>query len=173
MLFEARIYFDFADPAVWRLYRFLVAAAGAGAELRTEWRPFAVDGSGSNRGLSSYEAVRAADHDRHGAYLQALLMATHLSGADPDDSATHAAAAKAAGIAPDIVATPEAWGEAVAESTAEARKLGVTEVPSLYRHGPVARVALSGAAEEGDVLARLAMIVGILEDDGIWEVSKP
>lgn len=173
MLFEARIYFDFIDPAVWRFYRFLVAAGAAGAELRTDWRPFAADGSGSNRGLSSYEAVRAANHDRHGTYLQTLLMAHHISGEDPDDPATHAGAAEAAGIAPEVVATPAVWDEAVVESTAEARQLGVAGVPSLYRHGPVTRISLSGAAAEGDVLGRLARIDGILEDDGIWEVNKP
>jgi len=173
MLFTARIYFDFSEPGVWRFYRFLVAAAKAGAELRTDWRPFAADDSGSHLALGSYEAVRTTDHDRHGKYLQALLMANHVSGEDPDDPASQARAAEIAGIAPQIVTEAEGWLDAVETSTVEAQRLGVSAVPSLYRHGPVARVSLTAAAEGGDVLQRLAMIDGILEDDGIWEIAKP
>lgn len=173
MLFAARIYFDFTDPAVWRLYRFLVAAEKAGAELRTDWRSFGAGPSSSARALGSYEAVRASDPDRHGAYLQAMLVARHMSGEEPGHPSVQAGAAAAAGVDPGVVADPDRFEGAVAESTAEGRRLGVTAVPSLYRHGPVAHVSLTAASETGDVLRRLATIDAFLEDDGIWEVSKP
>ena len=98
MLFQGRIYYDFS-PAVWRFYRFLTAAANAGAELRLEWRPYLSEGDvQSSEGLALVEAVRQRFPDRHGAYLQALLALRHLEGADLTDPGVVAAAAASAAI---------------------------------------------------------------------------
>jgi hypothetical protein len=65
------------------------------------------------------------------------------------------------------------WFDKVAESTLEGRKLGVTDTPTLYRHGPVLHVETNMAALSGDVLERLSLIDGVLGDDGIWRLTKP
>jgi hypothetical protein len=174
-VFEGRVYFDFTEPAVWRFYRFLTAAARGGAELRLDWRPFMAD-PGNETGLAalaSYEAVRDQHVDRHGAYLQALLSLHHLDAAHLAADQTLRTAAESAGV-PESV--PLGWGEyreSVLTSTGEGHALGVTATPSLYRHGPVMRVDVNPAAYEGDVTGRLRVIELVLEDDGIWGLVKP
>lgn len=173
MRFEGRVYFDFVNPAVWFLYRFLAVAAKAGADLRMDWRPFDVDGDvASRRALASFAAVRDEFPERQGAYLQALLALRHHQGEDLGSSDILASAADAARVAAPSVAETE-WFDAVAESTLEGRKLGVSETPTLYRHGPVLHVETNMAALSGDVLERLKLIDGVLGDDGIWRLTKP
>jgi hypothetical protein len=173
MRFEGRVYFDFVNPAVWWLYRFFGVAAKDGADLRLDWLPFDVDGDvTSARALAGYVAVREEYPERHGAYLQALLALRHHQGADLADSDTLAAAADAARVAAPSVANIE-WFDKVAASTLEGRKLGVTDTPTLYRHGPVLHVEMNMAALSGDVLERLRLIDGVLADDGIWGLTKP
>lgn len=173
MRFEGRVYFDFVNPAVWWLYRFLAVAAKDGADLRLDWRPFDVDGDvASRRALAGYAAVQSEFPERQGAYLQALLALRHHRGEDLGDSETLAAAADAARVPAPSVANVE-WFDKVAETTLEGRKLGVTDTPSLYRHGPVLHVEMNMAALDGDVLERLRLIDGVLADDGIWVLQKP
>ncbi len=175
MRFEGRVYFDFVNPAVWWFYRFLGVASKAGADLRMDWRPFDADGDdavASRRALASYVAVREEYPERHGAYLQALLALRHHQGEDLGSSETLAAAADAARVAAPSVSNVE-WFDRVAESTLEGRKLGVSDTPTLYRHGPVLHVETNMAALSGDVLERLRLIDGILGDDGLWRLTKP
>jgi hypothetical protein len=169
MLFQGRIYYDFS-PAVWRFYRFLTAAAGAGAELRLEWRPY-LSGTDpqSAEGLALVEAVRQRFPDRYGGYLQALLALRHLEGADLTDPSVAAAAAAAA-----TIESPIAPDHAAAlRSTEEGASLGVTGTPTIFRHGPVLHVGVTPASYEGDVLERLRLIDAVLADDGIWGLNKP
>jgi hypothetical protein len=173
MRFEGRVYFDFVNPAVWWLYRFFGVAAKDGADLRLDWRPFDVEGDvAGRRALASYVAVHEEYPERHGAYLQALLALHHHRGEDLGDSETLAAAADAARVSAPSMANVE-WFDKVAESTLEGRKLGVTDTPTLYRHGPVLHVETNMAALSGDVLERLSLIDGVLGDDGIWRLTKP
>ncbi len=173
MRFEGRVYFDFVNPAVWWLYRFFGVAAKDGADLRLQWRPFDVDGDvASRRALASFVAVQDEFPERHGAYLQALLALRHHRGEDLADPETLAAAADAARVPAPSTSDVE-YFDKVAESTLEGRKLGVTETPTLYRHGPVLHVEMNMAALDGDVLERLRLIDGVLGDDGIWRLTKP
>jgi protein-disulfide isomerase len=171
--FEGRVYFDFVNPAVWWLYRFLGIAAKDGADLRLEWRPFDIDDDvASKRALASFAAIQAEYPERQGTYLQALLALHHHQGADLGSSETLAAAADAARVAAPSVSSVE-WHDLVAESTVEGRELGVVATPTMYRHGPVLHVEVNQAALSGDVQERLRLIDGVLSDDGIWRLAKP
>ena len=172
MRFEGRVYFDFDSPAVWWFYRFLSVASKAGAELRMDWRPFDPDGDvASRRALAGFAAVADEYPERQGAYLQALLALRHHQGEDLGDADTLEKAADAARVSAPSASTE--WFDRVAESTLEGRKLGVSQTPTLYRHGPVLHVEMNMAALSGDVLERLNLIDGVLSDDGIWGLTKP
>ena len=169
MTFQGRIYYDFSF-SVWRFYRFLTAASNDGVELRLEWCPFLAEGDPqSAAGLALVEAVRRRFPERHGAYLQALLALRHLEDADLIDPNVTVMAATSAGIDDTIV--PDV--EAVAASTNEGTRLGVSDVPTIFRHGSALHVDVNPAAYSGDILERLRLIDGVLEDDGIWRLSKP
>jgi hypothetical protein len=169
VIFEGRIYYDFSSP-VWRFYRFLTAASNEGADLRLEWRPFLTETDAqSAAGLALVESVRRRFPDRHGAYLQALLALRHLEGADLTDPRVSALASKSASIAGTI----EPDFEAVTRSTEEGASIGVSSTPTVFRHGPVLHVEVNPAAYSGNILNRLRLIDGVLEDDGIWNLGKP
>jgi hypothetical protein len=169
MIFQGRIYYDLSPP-VWRFYRFLTSASNEGADLRLEWRPFLTEADPqSAAGLALVESVRRRFPERHGAYLQALLALRHLEGADLTDARVTAVAATSAGIQETI--TPDS--DAVARSTEEATRIGVSAAPTVFRHGPVLHVDVNPAAYSGDTLGRLRLIDRVLEDDGIWRLSKP
>ncbi|HHC08281.1 MAG TPA: hypothetical protein ENK55_06160 [Actinobacteria bacterium] len=172
MRFTGRVYFDFAAPAVWRFYRLLTTAARRGVELRMAWRSFAPEGDeAGRRALASFEEVLDRAPERHGAYLQALLAQHHLDGRAVDDPEAWRLAAEVARV--PAPRDPEAYLPAVDASTAAARELGVRATPTIYRHGPVLEVDVTPAAYAGDVVARLALIDAVLEDDGIWRLVKP
>lgn len=175
MQFACRVYFDFASRDVWTFFRLLGAAAADGVELQTDWRPFASasDSDASVLPLAAYEAVRRSEPDRHGAFLLALLTAVHVDGADPSDTATLTAAAELAAVDPALIAVSADFIGVVMATTAEARELGVSATPTLYRHGPVLHVVLTPAAFQGDAAARLRTIDAVLEDDAIWRLAKP
>lgn len=169
MIFQGRIYYDFSLP-VWRFYRFLTAASNEGVELRLEWRPFLTESDPqSAAGLALVESVRRQFPNRHGAYLQALLALRHLEGADLADPSVTAIASASASIG----GTVEPDSDAVVRSTSEGIRLGVSGAPTVFRHGPVLRVDVNPAAYSGNTLERLRLIDGVLEDDGIWSLSKP
>lgn len=175
MQFACRVYFDFASPDVWLFFRLLGAAAADGVELRTDWRPFIADleSDASMLPLATYEAVRDRVPDRHGGFLLALLTAVHVEGKDQGDGATISAAGDLAGLVPGAIEAAREYTDAVLASTAEARGLGVSATPSLYRHGPVLHVVLTPAALQGDAVGRLRTIDAVLDDDAIWSLEKP
>jgi hypothetical protein len=80
-----------------------------------------------------------------------------------------AVAAKSA----SIVGTVEPDFDAVARSTEEGSSIGVFAAPTIFRHGPVLHVEVNPAAYSGNILDRLKLIDGVLEDDGIWSLEKP
>lgn len=174
MAFGGRVYFSFGSRDTFHLYRFLAAAVSEGADLQLSWVPF-LDGDDAAelRAAAAFAAVKTAAPDRHGGYLQSFLGAVHVEGVSLDADEPYLAAAAYAGIDP---AVPLAWADAVDAVRAasdEARMLGVTAAPSLYRHGPVLRVVVNPAALQGDVLARLDLIDRMFDDDGVWRLEKP
>lgn len=170
MRFEGRVYFDMGADT-WHLYRFLGACARSGVDLALSWVPFAGGDSEDRPVLAAYCAVKTADPDRHGDFLQALLTARHGEGRALDGN-TVAHAAAAAGVDPASTSV-EAGMESLAAADAGAGALGVVAAPTLYRHGPVMQVRLNPAALEGDVVARLRLIDAALDDDGVWGLVKP
>lgn len=174
MAFSGRVYFSFGSRDTFHFYRFLAAAVDEGAELQLSWVPFLEgDDPAELRAAAAFAAVKGADPDRHGAYLQAFLGSVHIDGAALDDDAGYVAAAEHAGVEPAI---PLGWiesVEAVRAASDEGRELGVTATPAIFRYGPVLRVVVNPAALQGDVLARLDLIDRMIGDDGVWRLDKP
>jgi predicted DsbA family dithiol-disulfide isomerase len=178
MDFTGRVFFDFTSLDTWNFYKMIAAAVQSGATVRIDWQPVAGDATseGELRAMHGFAWAKREHAERHGLFLQALLIMLHHEGVDIDAPGTVIQAAEAAGI------DGRAMGEALAEGAGaddlagartEAARLGVRALPSLYRHGPVVHVKTSGAATRGDVEHRLETINRMLDDDGLWELSKP
>lgn len=164
MEFTGRVWFDFASKDVWTFYQFVRAVASAGGQVGLEWTP--LPGKEANLALATFVGI--AEPMDKGLFLHAMLGMVHLEGADPGSNVTVAAALEAAG-SPAVTIHEDALDE-ISEVAAG---LGVTSVPTLFRHGPVSKVVLNPAALEGDVLARAAVILAVADDDGVWGVVKP
>jgi hypothetical protein len=163
MEFAGQVWFDFADDAVWRFYRFVRALAGSGNTVTLEWR--ALPGRGHDQAAAIFEALDTPD--ARGRFLHAMLGLVHIEGADPSDETVVRRACAEAGVAEPTGARSLEGVEALA------RDLGVVGVPSLYRHGPVMEIELTEAALSGDVAGRATRILAVADDDGIWQLDKP
>ena len=165
MRFDGQVWFDFGDRAVWDFYAFIRALAGRGTEVALEWKPFVSD----DQATMASTFLGLDRPDERGRFLHAALGLVHLEGEDPAADETVRSAMAIARI------TGEPRGDTgeVASLRSRAIELGVRRVPSLYRHGPVVAVTVNGAATTGDVEARAGTILAMLDDDGIWELTKP
>lgn len=177
MQFTGRVYYDFVSADVFRFYLLLVEARREGAEIGLEWRAFpASDAARDRRALAAAELIRAEAPGKHGGYVQAVLAAVHLDQTAADDERLEMVAARAAGLAPDLVApdvVDSRGAELLTATVAEARNLGVSGVPTVYRHGPAVRIKTTPAVNSGPATRRLEVIDAVLEDDGLWELTKP
>ena len=177
MEFSGRLYFDFTSVDVYRFYRLLASAQADGAVLHLDWRAFpAMEGASDRFALAASELVRVHAPGRHRAFVQVLLAAVHLERADLDDPNLIRASSRAAGITSDVVTEDRISTEGtslLAGTMSEAEALGVREVPTIYRHGPVVRIRTTPAVDGGNSLASLETIDRMLEDDTLWELSKP
>ena len=54
-----------------------------------------------------------------------------------------------------------------------AQAMGISLVPSLYRDGTPVLIRTTPAVAKGSALKRLEIIDAMLDDDGLWELSKP
>jgi hypothetical protein len=168
MRFDGQVWFDFSSADVWNFYRFVNAVAAAGNEVTLDWVPLPT--VGQHEAMATFLALESST-DR-GRFLHAMLGLTHLEGADPGSAATRTRAL--AEVGRDVDA--DAWdrGRASLERlVGEARDLGVSGVPALYRHGPAVRVSLNAAALLGDVSERASLILAVAQDDGVWGLVKP
>ena len=165
MHFDGRVWFDFSNRAVWDLYRFVRAFVEAGNEAALEWIPLYL---GSETHAMAMFMGLGTPGER-GLFLHAMLGLVHTRGADPNDHETVRRAFAAAGlfgsrpVAVDVLETLAAGAAA----------LGVTETPTIHRHGPVMHVVLNEAASMGDTGATARSILSVLDDDGIWKLAKP
>ena len=165
MEFSGQVWFDFADDQVWRFYRFVRALAAAGHTVTLEWRP--LPGRGHDGAAAVFESLITPEE--RGRFLHAMLGLVHLEGQDPGDEAIVHRAGEAA-----AVTVPSPGAQALDGVAKLAADLGVEEVPSLYRHGPVTRIELTEAALlDDDVADRAARILAVADDDGIWRLGKP
>ena len=165
MQFNGRVWFDFANPAVWQFYRFVLALAEDGNAVGLEWVPL-------HRGVEA-EAMTTfvslpTPQDR-GRFLHAMLGLVHIEELDPELSATVTNALETAECdAPERVGVA-----ALDEITAKADEMGVKETPTLFTGGPVMHIALNQAASMGNVGETAEAILAVLESDGIWALAKP
>ncbi len=183
MEFTGQVFFSFDTYDVWRIYALLLRASqDERVTVAVEWRPFLVDdlddGADASRrvlALAASEAVRSANPAEYDKFVRALLTMAYQEKDDPGSKKILAVAARVAGIDGDAVIA-QALDPGIGllqKATDAARELGVSKVPTIVRQGPPVYVKTSGAASYGDPVARLALINSMLDDDGIWELSKP
>ncbi len=166
MRLDGRVWFDFTNPAVWQFYRFIRAFAEAGHGVGLDWVPLF---KGAEAEAMSVFITLPSPADR-GQFLHVLLGLVHIEGADANEAATVVRALEAADLAGKEVREDVDALEAMAQSAAE---LGVIETPTVYNHGPVMHVVLNAVAGTGDVEETALSILSVLENDGIWRLSKP
>ena len=165
MRFDGRVWFDFTNPAVWEFYRFVRALAESGSAVNLEWVPLF---KGTEEEAMTTFISLASPQDR-GRFLHAMLGLVHIDNLDAEEPATVERALEAA----DVDASERVEVESLHDLAANATEIGVTETPTLYDDGPVMHIVLNGAANVGDVAGTAESILGVLNSDGIWKLSKP
>ena len=180
MHFTGKIYFNFDNYDVWRIYTLLLKASQDNAvTVDVEWRAFTAtdldSGSKGLRGLAASEAVRATYPIQYDRFIRALLTLAYQERDEPDTDKTLAVAAKVAGLdAADVVSRIDEPGLVLLAGSIEAaRERGVADVPTIERQGPPVHVRTTGAANYGNAVGRLRLIDEMIRDDGIWVMSKP
>ena len=165
MRFDGRVWFDFTNPAVWEFYRFVRALAESDNAVNLEWVPLF---KGTEEEAMTTFISLASPQDR-GRFLHAMLGLVHIDNLDAEEPATVERALEAA----DVDASERVEVESLHDLAANATEIGVTETPTLYDGGPVMHIVLNGAANVGDVAGTAESILGVLNSDGIWKLSKP
>lgn len=180
MDFAARVYFDFESANSWRLHQLFGRARTEGSRFVLDWTGFSEDAPTSSPSartmLSFYEWLHQADPSAAERFVQMAMVLLHDEKAPADDLDTLLIAAKASGVEPDVCrqVVHDRRGELLLDKTMkEARSLGVVAVPSLYRDGAPLHVVTTPAVLEGNATARLVVVDAMLDDDGLWSVSKP
>jgi len=183
MDFTGRIFFNFDNFDVWRIYSTLLKASQQrefGANVT--WEEFLVDEidpearlSPKNRVLAACAAVRSAHPESHQRFVQALLTMIYQERDDPKKDTTLAVAARVAGIDGDevIAGAIDPGLRLLIESSEVARDLGVADVPTIVRNGPALHIKTTGAINYGNAVTHLDLIDRMLRDDGVWEMTKP
>lgn len=184
MHFTGDIYFNFDTYDVWRIYNVLLRSSQTGrVAISVEWRPFladdADDAAANDRlrvlPLAACEVVRHDHPFEYDKYVRALLTMAYQEKDNPGSNKILAVAAHVAGVsaAEVIEVAAERGVDLLRETTEAARALGVTKVPTIVRQGPPVYVKSNAAANYGDAVARLELIDRMINDDGMWELSKP
>jgi hypothetical protein len=165
MRFDGRVWFDFANPAVWQFYRFVLALAEDGNGVGLEWVPLY---RGTETEAMATFVSLPTPQDR-GRFLHAMLGLVHIEKLDPQSSSTVAKALEAAECdAPDLVGVVS-----LDEITEKASAMGVSETPTLFTGGPVMHIVLNQVATMGNLVETGETILAVLKSDGIWKLSKP
>lgn len=183
MEFTGRIFFDFDSFDVARIYDIaLKAARDRSVGVMYTWEEFLVGEidrerpiSPKVRALGACAAVRAAHPDQHQRFAQAMLTLIYQEKDDPKKDTTLAVAARVAGLdADEVIARSVDPGlDLLTAGSAEARKLGVVDVPTIIDNGPPLLLRTTAAANYGSAIRRLDLINRMLHDDGIWSMTKP
>ena len=181
MEFPGRVYFDFTSPDVWRFFLLLVNAQDEGVRIGLDWIAFRpaderAAGTDTARLHAASELVRQDVPSRHGLFVASLLTAVHRDAAAPAASDLVALGCRVAEIPEDVTSASALAGPGavlVDNAEAQADALGVDAVPTLYRHGPVLSLRLTGAVASGGATERLETIDRVLGDDALWELRKP
>jgi hypothetical protein len=166
MQLDGQVWFSFTNPDVWIFYRFVRELAASGNAVNLEWVPL----HHPDEAKSMAVFLTIAEPDTRGRFLHAMLGLIHIENERFDDDAIIAAALSAAGVS---AAGPKAGEVELSTLAAQARSLGVTDTPTLYRNGPASHIRLTEAALNRDVAETAASIISIADDDGVWEIKKP
>ena len=184
MQFTGDIYFNFDTYDVWRIYSFLLRGSQAGrVAVSVEWRAFLIDDVETDgeelpteaRPLAACEAVRHTYPEQYDRYARSLLTMAYQEKDSPGSKKILAVAAHVAGLDADevLVLAKDPGLGLLRRATEDARALGVTKVPTIVRQGPPVHVKMNAASNYGDPVARLELINRMIDDDGMWELSKP
>lgn len=183
MDFTGRVYFNFETYDVWRVYSTaLKASKFKGVNVGLEWEEFLVAEPepderipSKTKALAACAAVRELFPAEQQRFAMALMTLCYQEKDDPGKDLTLAVAARVAGIDADTVIerTLDPGMTLLRESSAAARELGVNNVPTIVRDGPPVYIKTTGAANYGNPVARLELIHRMINDDGIWTLSKP
>lgn len=166
MRFTGQVWFDFSSPSVWVFYRWLRLLAESGSTVAIEWMPFP---KGIERAAMS-TLLSIEDPNDRGRFLHAMLGLVHMESMPATDIRTVAAALSVAELELEVVRDAHPLLE---QLRAEATKLGVDAVPTVYRHGPVLSIQLNPAVLNDDPNDTARRIIDVMESDGIWELRKP
>lgn len=180
MRFTGDLYFDFDSDECWRLFLLLTRAEQEGIGVDVAWQGMdrAWDGGdeplrGGLRALAMHAAVH--DFSRQRRLRQALFTLTHRQGDSFDDDLTLLAAARVAGLDGEVMlgAVDTTGASELRRNREAAASCGVVAVPSFVRGGPPLLITSTPALEEGLARGRLEVIDRMLDDDGLWSLSKP
>jgi predicted DsbA family dithiol-disulfide isomerase len=119
--------------------------------------------------------VRNAYPEKYDRYVRSLLTLAYQEKDSPGSRKTLAVAAHVAELDADEVLTRahDPGLDLLRRATEDARALGVTKVPTIVRQGPPVHVKMNAASNYGDPVERLELINRMINDDGMWELSKP
>lgn len=184
MNFTGDIYFNFETYDVWRIYSLLLRSSQRGqVAVSVEWRPFLVDDVAQAESdvpisvlpLAACEVVRNDHPKEYDKFVRSLLTMAYQEKDNPGSKKILTVAAHVAGVDGDAVigSADESGVALLRDATAQARDLGVSRVPTIVRQGPAVYVKTNAAANYGDPVARLDLINRMIDDDGMWELSKP
>lgn len=180
MEFAARVYFDFESKDSWRLHQLFTRAESEGSWIVLDWTGFTEEPPTTTASartiLSFYEWLHRTDPKAALRFVHMAMVLLHAEKAPADDPDTLLIAAKAAAVEPDICrqVVHDRRGELLLNETMkEARSLGVTAVPSLYRSGAPLHVVTTPVVLDGNATTRVAAFDAMLADDGLWSLSKP
>ncbi len=166
MQFKGQVWFDFSTPSVWVFYKWVRALASSGAEVTIEWMPLP---KGSERAAMATLLAIEKPEER-GRFIHAMLGLVHLERLKASDLKTVAAALRAAGLESVVVKDAHPL---LSDLRSRATEVGVEAVPSLVRHGPALSIQLNPAVLDEEPQRTARTINEVIDNDGIWELSKP
>lgn len=180
MHFSGTVYFDFVGEDSWRLFLVMTGAVQEGGRLNLEWIGLPSAGlddaspmTPGDRALAAHAAV--VEPARQERLRQALFTLVHRQGDSLDAEITYRAAARVAGVDGDVLleAITDVGYRTLVAGRDRAEKAGVEAAPSIVRNGPPVHVRTTPAIATGRALSRLSLIDQMLDDDGMWTLTKP
>jgi len=164
MQFDGQVWFNFSSKQVRHFYQFVRALAASENTVALEWTPLPSD----DERLAMEVFVSLQTPGDRGRFLHAMLGLVNLEGEDAASQTTVESALVASELG-----RPETAAADLVTLDEQAHELGVTTVPTMYRHGPAVAVGMNGAATSGDLERRARAILDMLDDDGLWSLQKP
>lgn len=180
MALSGTLYFDFEHVDSYRLFVLLVKAEQEGAPIDLVWRGRPAGDDPGDGELDPWETAIAAhalirESVRRERFRRALFTAIHRQNESPAAELTYRLAAKVAGLDGDVLldAIARSGRDEVEAARTRAVEAGVGRAPTLVGDGPTLHVVTTAAVEDGPATPRVDVIAAMLDDDGLWSLSKP